>query len=145
MNIASFLTTKSEIAFLYDDFTLRQGLEKMHHHGYTAIPVVTRDNRYVSTVSEGDFLWYLVDDQENELHRIDIKSIEDTLVKDVIVMGKNPPVRITANIEELLVKAMNQNFIPVIDDRGYFIGIITRRDIINYFYQESLNISVCES
>ena len=56
MNIAYFIHPKQDVATLYDDCTLRQGLEKMRHHGYTAIPVVTRDNKYVGTVTEGDFL-----------------------------------------------------------------------------------------
>ena len=60
MNIAYFLIPKSSVAYLYDDFTFRQGLEKMRHHGYTAIPVITRDGRYMGTVSEGDFLWRLL-------------------------------------------------------------------------------------
>ena len=51
MNIAYFLLPKSRIAYLYDDFTIRQGLEKMRNRGYTAIPVITRDGRYVGTVS----------------------------------------------------------------------------------------------
>ena len=29
---------------------------------------------------------------------------------------------------------MNQNFVPVIDDRKVFIGIVTRRDILQYCY-----------
>lgn len=140
MNIASFLIPKIETAFLYDNFSLRQGLEKMRHRGYTAIPVVTREDKYVGTVSEGDFLWYLVDDQESELHKINMKSIEDIFIKDVLRVDKNPPVRITSTIEELLTKSMNQNFIPVIDDRDYFIGIITRTDIIKYFYKNASNI-----
>ena len=45
MNIAYFLLPKSRIAYLYDDFTIRQGLEKMRNRGYTAIPVITRDGR----------------------------------------------------------------------------------------------------
>lgn len=140
MNIASFLIPKSEIAFLYNNFSLRQGLEKMRHRGYTAIPVVTQDDKYVGTVSEGDFLWYLIDDQESQLHKVHMKSIEDIFIKDVLRVDKNPPVRITATIEELLTKSMNQNFIPVIDDRDYFIGIITRTDIIKYFYKNASNI-----
>lgn len=134
MNIASFLIPKSETSFLYEDYTLRQGLEKMRHRGYTAIPVVTKEDKYVGTVSEGDFLWYLIDVQNDELHKVNIKSVEDIIIKDVLRVDKNPPVPITATIEELLTKSMNQNFIPVIDDRDYFIGIITRTDIIKYFY-----------
>ncbi|NLP35452.1 MAG: CBS domain-containing protein [Clostridiales bacterium] len=137
MNIAYFLTTKSEVAFLYDDFTLRQALEKMRYHGYTAIPVLNRENKYIGTVSEGDFLWHLIEDVEDreELYKINMCSVEDTIIRDVIAIGsdRNPPVRITATMGELLNRAMDQNFIPVIDDREFFIGIIRRRDIIKYF------------
>ena len=109
----------------------------MRHHGYTAIPVITRDNKYIGTVSEGDFLWYLVDTQSEELHRISMKNIEDTLMRDVLRIDRNAPVKITAGMDELLDRVMNQNFVPVVDDLGSFIGIVTRRDIIDYFYKES--------
>jgi CBS domain-containing protein len=137
MNIASFLIPKSDVAWLYEDFTLRQALEKIRHHGYSAIPVLTSENKYVCTISEGDFLWYLIENECNELHKVSMKSIENMPIKDVIREDKNPPVRITATIEELLTKSINQNFIPVIDDRDYFIGIITRKDIIIHFYNNS--------
>ena len=39
-------------------------------------------------------------------------------------------------MEELLHSAMNQNFIPVVDDFDCFIGIVTRKDIIRYFAGE---------
>lgn len=137
MNIAYFIHPKRDVATLYDDCSLRQGLEKMRHHGYTAIPVITRDNKYIGTVSEGDFLWYLVDTQSQELHRISMKNIEDTLMRDVLRIDRNAPVKITAGMDELLDRVMNQNFVPVVDDLGSFIGIVTRRDIIDYFYKES--------
>jgi len=37
----------------------------------------------------------------------------------------------------LIDKALNQNFVPVVDDQKNFIGIITRKDIIRYFYNKS--------
>jgi len=141
MNIAYFLTPKSRTAFLEEDSTLRQGLEKMRHYGYTAIPVVTPENKYVSTVSEGDFLWYLVDrgeadDKQNgHLKKFDMKSLEDMYIRDILQPDRNPPVRIGATMEELLASSMTQNFIPVIDDRDCFIGIVTRSAILNYFSQ----------
>ncbi|CUH93617.1 CBS domain-containing protein [Herbinix luporum] len=142
MNIAYFLKTKGEVAYLFEDFTLRQGLEKMRNHGYTAIPVLSADNKYIGTISEGDFLWYLVDDQKEELHKINIKSIEDVKIKDVLKKGKNPSVRITANMDEMLIRAMDQNFIPVVDDRDYFIGIITRSDIMRYINSRLSNADI---
>lgn len=134
MNIASFLLPKSEVAYLYEDYTLRQSLEKIKYHGYSAIPVLTRDNKYVCTISEGDILWFLVDNQTEELHKVSMRSIEAMPISKLKVNSKNYPVRITSDIEELFTKSVQQNFIPVIDDRDYFIGIITRKDIIKHFY-----------
>lgn len=37
-------------------------------------------------------------------------------------------------MEDMLNRALNQNFVPVVDDRKMFIGIITRKDIIKYYY-----------
>lgn len=136
MNIAFFIMPKNDVACLYDDFTIRQGLEKLRHHGYTAIPVITRENKYVGTVSEGDFLWYLADEQSVKERHIDLKNTESVLLKDVMKIDKNPPVHITANMDQLLDRAMNQNFVPVVDDVGSFVGIITRKDIIRYFADE---------
>ena len=34
------------------------------------------------------------------------------------------------------LRAINQNFVPVVDDQGSFIGIITRKSIIKYCYNE---------
>ena len=133
MNIAFFLTPKDSTAYLYDDYTVRQGLEKMKHHGYTSIPVVTRDNKYVSTVSEGDFLWFLL----NRNPDMDMKTAEGLTVRDVLKKDKNPPVRITATIDELVDHAVKQNFIPVLDDLDDFIGIVTRKKIIDYFYHQA--------
>ena len=132
MNIAYFIHPKQDVATLYDDCTLRQGLEKMRHHGYTAIPVVTRDNKYVGTVTEGDFLWYLVEQQKGELQRVPLKSVEDVLMRDALTFEHNPPVKITAGMDELLRRVMNQNFVPVVDDLQSFVGIVTRKDIIEY-------------
>ena len=136
MNAAYFLTPRSDVGFLYDDFTVRQGLEKLKRSGFTALPVVTRKNQYVGTVSEGDFLWYLVENQKREQPTSPrpIQELESVTVKDVLPIDRNPPLRITAAVPELVLRAMNQNFVPIIDDLGSFIGIVTRKDIIRYFY-----------
>ena len=135
MNIAYFLLPKNTVAYLYDDYTFRQGLEKMRYHGYTAIPVITRDGRYAGTVSEGDFLWRLLS-QEDARHPLSMKELEDLRIRDILNVDAYPPVRITVSMEELLSSAMQQNFIPVVDDLGNFTGIVTRKDIIRYFSEQ---------
>ncbi|MBR3641592.1 MAG: CBS domain-containing protein [Oscillibacter sp.] len=134
MNIAYFLLPKSRIAYLYDDHTFRQGLEKMRARQYTAVPVITREGKYVGTVSEGDFLYRLLGEMSAS-RALSAKELETLRVRDVIG-GKYPPVRITVTMDELLESAMNQNFIPVVDDLDNFIGIVTRKDIIGYLSRQ---------
>lgn len=136
MNIAYFLLPKNRVAFLYDDCTFRQGLEKMRHHGYTAIPVITREGRYVGTVSEGDFLWKLLAAENAPLMERTMRDLESMSVRDILRTDNYPSVGITVTMEDLLTNAMNQNFIPVVDDAGSFIGIVTRKDIIRYFAEK---------
>ncbi|MDD6189850.1 MAG: CBS domain-containing protein [Clostridiales bacterium] len=138
MNIAMFLKPKVEVEYLYDDFTVRQALEKMCHHGYTAIPVITRSGKYYSTIREGDLLWYIVDGENTEsaMEKIDIRSLEDVYIRDIIEENRNPPVRITEPVEQLFERALNQNYVPVIDDMDSFIGIITRRDILKILFKK---------
>ena len=142
MNILSLLKYKGSVAYLFDDNTLRQGLEKMRYHGYTAIPVITREGIYKGTVSEGDFLWHCVDSG-----KYDIKEQEIFTVDDIIRPDWNPPAKISISIEDLVNMVMDQNFVPMIDDRGVFIGIITRKDIIRSFcdkFKENMENCISE-
>lgn len=128
MNVAFFLIPKSQTAFIEDDDTFRQGLEKMRHHGYTAIPVLDKAGKYVGTLSEGDFLWHIID-----IGGASIEECEDLHIADILKPDRNPPVKVTARVEELMERLLMQNFLPVIDDSGAFIGIVTRQKVLGYF------------
>ena len=125
VNVISLLTPKAGVAYLYEDFTIRQGLEKLRHYGYTAIPVLARDGQYVGTVSEGDFLWCLLDEENNSL-----RAKEKLPLRHVLRPAFNPAVRVDVTLEELLDRSLQQSFIPVVDDRGACVGIVTRQNII---------------
>ena len=125
MNVISLLTPKAQVAYLYEDFTIRQGLEKLRTHGYTAIPVLARNGQYVGTVSEGDFLWHILDRKDNSL-----RTQEKLPLRQVLRPNFNPAVRIDVTLSQLLERSMQQSFIPVVDDRGAFVGIVTRQNII---------------
>ena len=122
MNVLMLLKPKSTVKYIFDTNTLRQGIEKMRAHSYTAIPVISEDGKYVGTVSEGDFLYYMVDLRNNK-----ITEKEKHSVKDIIRRDFNPAVRIDVSMDEVLRRAESQNFVPVVDDWGTFIGIVTRR------------------
>ncbi|MBR6052597.1 MAG: CBS domain-containing protein [Clostridia bacterium] len=131
MNIAFLLQPKSDTAFLYDDFTLRQALEKMFFHRHHAVPVIDRKGRYVGSVSDGDFLRVLYEAESGDLHTLEHRRLKEIVRRDV-----NPAVKQDASVSDLLGRVKQNAFVPVEDDRGSFIGIVTRRDIINYFIDE---------
>ena len=132
MNILFFLTPKSEVAYINEDDTLRQAMEKMEHHRYSAIPIISRTGRYIGTLTEGDLLWGI----KNQYH-LDLKGAEKIPITAIHRRLDNRPVKAGADMEDLMGKALNQNFVPVLDDQKCFIGIITRKDIIQYFYKKT--------
>ena len=132
MNVIFFLTPKTKLEYLYDTNTIRQGLEKIRVKGFTAIPIISKDGKYIGSISEADFLWYIMNNK-----KFDIKDLEDTLAIDIINKTKYQPVRVNARIEDLYNLIVNQNFVPVIDDRDIFMGIITRKSVIEYYYNKT--------
>ena len=127
MNILFFLTPKSEVAHIHDDDSLRQALEKMEYHKYTAVPILTKEGKYVGTLNEGDLLWYI----KNQLN-LNLRGARKIPVADIPRRSDNRPVYVNSKMEDLLDKAMQQNFVPVLDDANVFIGIVTRKDIMKY-------------
>ena len=108
--------------------SLRQVLEKMEYHKYSAVPIISRQGTYVGTITEGDLLWYI----KNQLD-LNLQEARRILITNVPRRSDNTPVSIDSNMEDLLDKAMKQNFVPVLDDKKSFIGIVTRKDIMKYF------------
>ncbi len=134
MNVMHFLTPKAEVEFITEDSSVRQGLEKMRYHGFSVIPVTDRKGRYVGTVTEGDFLWALYNDGAPDLKRLEKAELKKIIHKEW------KAVNAAASIDEILSRAYNQNFVPVVDDREMFIGIITRKSIIRYLAGVRTNI-----
>lgn len=127
MNILFLLKPKGTIVYLSGNNTIRQGIEKFKAHGYTAVPVIDDSGKYLGTISEGDFLWNIVNENNFELRKNEHKYIYS-----IIRTNYNPAIKIDTTMDELFERITNQNFVPVVDDRNFFVGIITRKDVINY-------------
>lgn len=133
MNILFFLKPKSELAFVYDYHTLRQAMEIMEYHKYSSIPMINKEGRYIGTITEGDVLWGL-----KSLGILNLKDAENVAVTKLPRRQDYKPVRADSKMEDLIVRAMEQNYVPVVDDQDNFIGIVTRKDIIGYCYEKML-------
>ncbi|MBE3576298.1 MAG: CBS domain-containing protein [Limnochordales bacterium] len=127
MNVAFFLLPKAEVVYLSPRSTLRQALERMERHRYSAVPLVDEEGRYAGTITEGDLLWYIKNNAG-----LDLERAEQVRLCDIPQHVQNQPVSIYAEMRDLIRLAAEQNFVPVVDDRGLFIGIVRRREIIEY-------------
>ena len=132
-NILFFLTPKAMCSFLYDDYTVRQALEKMETAGYSALPILNRNGEYRGTLTEGDVLWAM-----KNMCDMDLRMAETKRIMDITRRKDNVPVRVTASMQNLIERAVAQNFVPVVDDKDAFIGLITRKAIISYCMKEIL-------
>lgn len=130
MNILMFLTPKQEVSFLYDDFTLEQALRVMERARYSSIPVIRRSGEYVGTVTEGDLLWRVRHLEGG------FSVCSKTPLSSVSHHKDNKPLIASMDIGTLLETSLDQNFAPVVDDRGMFIGIITRKRVISYLCEQ---------
>ena len=138
MNILLFLTPKSDVAYIFEDETLRQTVEKMEHRKFSCIPILNKEGKYTGTISEGDLLWGI---KRLNINITDLKQMEDVSIMAIPRRATYKPVHADADMENLLDRAINQNYVPVIDDKGSFIGIITRKEIIKYCYKEMKELS----
>ena len=117
-------------AYLYDDYTMRQALEKMESAGFAALPILNKRGEYRGTLTEGDLLWAI-----KNMCYMDMRQAEARRIMEISRRKDNIPVRVTTSMHDLVSRASNQNFVPVVDDYGAFIGLITRKAIIKYCQQ----------
>lgn len=127
MNIAFFLIPKKDVIYLKYNATMRQALERMEYHRYSAIPLIDDAGRYMGTITEGDLLWKL-----KNTPGLSFQNTENIRLPEVEQHRQNQPVSINAMMEDLISRAVEQNFIPVVDDQQIFIGIVRRREILEY-------------
>ncbi len=130
-NILFFLTPKAMCHYVYDDYTIRQALEKMESVGYASLPILSRRGEYRGTISEGDLLWAL-----KNMCYMDMRQAEARRIMEIDRRKDYIPVRVTTSMYDLVERATYQNFVPVVDDKDTFIGIVTRRGIIQYCQQQ---------
>lgn len=127
MNVAFFLIPKSEVIWLPMRATLARAIHQLGQSGYTALPLLDDDECYAGTLTEGDLLRELLRTREPSP-----SSTERVMLAQVPIRTNVRPVGIDAQMEELFNRAIEQNFVPVTDSRNVFVGIVRRREILEF-------------
>ncbi len=135
MNVLFFIRPKQEVAFIYSDSSLRQAIEKMNSCSYNEIPVLDRDGHYMYSVSALDLLLFIRKKGEYS-ENISLNSY----LKDVKIHRDIKAIKVDNDIEDLYDVALSQNYIPIVDDRNVFSGIVTRKAVMNWLINKNKDI-----
>ena len=129
MNVLRFLVPKSLVVYIDKDSTVRQALEKMRYHRYVAIPVLDGDGVYVGTIRSDDIFKYFLENGS-----VDFRAAERDELVSILDPAYTKPLLHSAPLADLIEYVKEHNFVPVVDDRGCFIGIILRRDVLSFLF-----------
>ena len=121
MNILMFLIPKSEVDCLYLEETLGQSFDRMERHCFGTYPLISqKTGKYIGTITEGDIL-------RDVGYRDAIMSQElSSPISRVKRIRDYKAMRADSEVSEIFDMAITQNFVPVVDDSGIFIGIVKR-------------------
>ena len=130
MNILRFVIPKSLVTYMTDDNTVRQALEKMSFHRYTAMPVLNSEGVYLGTLRNDDVFDYF-----RRMGSVNYSQAEHDSVMSILDVNYTRPLGQGATMTELVEEVKEHNYVPIVDDRGCFIGIILRRDVLNFLFE----------
>jgi CBS domain-containing protein len=126
-NLLQFITPKADVVFINENMTVRQALEKMDYNKYSVVPVIDEQGLYLGTISEGDLLRFI----KNQ-NSFNISKAESIKINKLPTYRSYKASSINASLTDILNLSISQNFVPLTDDRGVFIGIIKRATILNF-------------
>ena len=132
LNILFCLTPKSEVDIIYDDASLFKAMQIFEKNNYYVLPLISKKGRYVGTLTTSDILGCI-----KENFDLSVKASADFPVRNVKRIREYKAVNGgTATMEDIVQVATDQNFVPVVDDDYNFIGIITRKSLLNWMRAE---------
>jgi CBS-domain-containing membrane protein len=115
---------------------MRQALERMKYHRCAAIPIIDDGGKYIGTLTKNDLLVKI-----KNTPGLTIMNAEKILLNEIKMHTQNTPVFVDTQMEDLISRSNKQNFVPVIDDSGIFIGIVRCSELIRYC-TDYLNASI---
>ena len=126
MKAKDIMTVARKVEFVYHDITIGEAIDKMARNRYTMIPVLERNSmRYLYSLSSSDILRKVMADNNPAVTR-------EALLSSISVQRFIVPCAQSTDINDLTDLVINQNYVPLVDEKGVFQGIVTRRAIINY-------------
>ena len=130
MDAKNLLTPKTKVEYLYNDITVGEAIAKMKRRRYALIPVLERNsNRYLYSISSSDLLYKIM--QIGDVKKAEALPLSEVEINRLVIPA--PQVKDIESLGDLL---SSQNFVPIVDEKGIFLGLVTRRSVFNYLLTE---------
>jgi len=121
----------TELLCIREGTTIGEALKMLMDHRITGMPVVDKEGKMVGVVSEYDIIAQLSphltskNDMKSELFRAPVKFSR-----------KVKSVKESTSLSTVVKSFVNKNYrrLPVVNEHGVLVGMITRRDLMRVFY-----------
>ena len=123
-NEENLLINGDNVATLTDTNNLEHALLVLTNIGYSKIPVLNKEQQLVGLISLSNVVSEMFDTESINLERLAKVQVSDVMDKNV------KATMLPFNIEKILNLLVDSNFIPVVDEKEKFLGIITRKEIL---------------
>jgi CBS domain-containing protein len=136
MKISELMTTR--VVAVRPDATLKEVASLLTEHRISGLPVVDGAGRVLGVISEADILHKERRPQQSRWRRRELRSAKSA-ARTVGEAMSSPAVTILASRRvDVAASAMldrDVNRLPVVDDDGVLVGIVTRADLVRAFAQ----------
>ena len=119
-----FMIPADNVANVIDQHTLSTGLLILTQSNYTMIPVLSAESKLMGVISMSMIIKAVMTVDAIEMERLDELKVRDVMLSQ--------PVRVQSNchLADVLNYLIDQNFVCVVDGDNRFLGIITRKNVM---------------
>lgn len=139
MNVREAMTT--DVIAVEPETPLKKVAELLVEHGISGLPVLDAGGVVLGVVSEADFLAkapaptrsrvlaWLLDDADSWRDKLTARTAGEAMTAPAITIGPEQDIAEAAR----LMSRHGVNRLPVVDDEGRLVGIVTRADLVRTF------------
>ncbi|CAM4129456.1 hypothetical protein AT575_06610 [Streptococcus penaeicida] len=122
-HLVNYLIPADDLAIFIDTHNSDHVMLLLVNNGFSRVPVLTKDRQYRGTISISDILNYQVKNQltDWELNQTDIGEMVNTKIEAIPM---------TSSLTHIMHKLVDYPFLPVVNEKNLFVGIITRKSIL---------------
>ena len=130
-NVADLMTKK--VITATPDTTLREVVKRLHTERFSCMVIVNEEGP-IGMITERDMVIILADLYEDDAW-VDM-PVENFMSSPVVSVGEDLTLFEAVDVS----RANSIRHIPVVDDNGQLVGLLTQSDIVNGYYNSSVGI-----